>query len=128
MPQSCGIWLAIDDADEENGCLWVVPETHNGQIYDHVEPAGEYNQNEFREVLEARDMEEVPVPLKSGSALFFDGRLLHRSGPNLSDRDRACYVIHNTTADTRFGYTDGSLEYRATMRTRGVREPQFIRD
>lgn len=128
IPQSCAIWLAMDDADQGNGCLWVVPESHSGRIYDHVEPAGEYNQQEFREVMEARDMEEVPVEIKAGSALFFDGRLLHRSGPNLSNRDRTCYVIHNTMADTRFAAREGSLEYRAIMRTRGEREPQFIRD
>ena len=126
ITQSCGIWLALDDADEKNGCLWVVPESHTGRIYDHVEPSGEYNQQEFREVLEARDMAEVSVPLRAGSALFFDGRLLHRSGLNETDRDRTCYVIHNTSADTRFAAQPGSLEYRAIMRTRGNREPEFL--
>ena len=126
IAQSCAIWLALDDADEENGCLWVVPESHSGRLYDHVEPAGEYNQQEFREVLEAREMEEVSVQLQSGSALFFDGRLLHRSGPNKSRRDRACYVIHNTSADTRFSARPGTLEYRAIMKTRGDRNPQFL--
>ena len=126
IAQSCAIWLALDDADEANGCLWVVPESHTGQLYDHVEPAGEYNQNEFREVLEARDMAEIPVPLRAGSALFFDGRLLHRSGLNQTDRDRTCYVIHNTSADTRFSSKPDSLEYRAIMKTRGNREPQFL--
>ena len=126
IASSCAIWLALDDADEENGCLWVAPESHTGKLYDHVEPAGEYNQNEFREVLEARDMAEIPVPLRAGSALFFDGRLLHRSGLNKSKRDRTCYVIHNTSADTRFASKPGSLEYRAIMRTRGNRGPQFL--
>ena len=126
IAQSCAIWLAMDDADEANGCLWVVPESHTGRIYDHVEPAGEYNQQEFREVLEARDMVEISVPLRAGSALFFDGRLLHRSGLNKTARDRTCYVIHNTSADTRFASSPGSLEYRATMKTRGNREPQFL--
>lgn len=126
IAQSCAIWLALDDADEENGCLWIVPESHTGQLYDHVEPAGEYNQQEFREVLEAREMAEVSVPLRAGSALFFDGRLLHRSGPNESDRDRTCYVIHNTSADTQFAAHPGSLEYRAIMQTRGNQQPQFL--
>lgn len=126
IAQSCAIWLALDDADEANGCLWVVPQSHTGKLYDHVEPAGEYNQQEFREVLEAREMTEISVPLRVGGALFFDGRLLHRSGLNETDRDRTCYVIHNTSADTRFAAQEGSLEYRAIMRTRGNREPQFL--
>lgn len=126
ISQSCAIWLALDDADEANGCLWIVPESHTGQIYDHMAPAGEHNQQEFREVLEARDMAEISVPLCAGSALFFDGRLLHRSGLNQTDRDRTCYVTHNTSADTRFASQPGTLEYRAIMRTRGDREPQFL--
>ncbi|MEM7032947.1 MAG: phytanoyl-CoA dioxygenase family protein [Chloroflexota bacterium] len=126
IAQSCGIWLALDDADEENGCLWIVPGSHKGPLYDHVEPNTEFTQQEFREVPEANDMPEVSVPLRSGSALFFDGRLLHRSGLNTSSRDRACYVIHNTSAATRFAAQPPSIEYRAIMRTKGDQEPQFI--
>jgi ectoine hydroxylase-related dioxygenase (phytanoyl-CoA dioxygenase family) len=125
IKQSCGIWMALDDSDEENGCLWVVPGSHRGPIYEHAEPEGAFQQKEFKEVVEARDMNERPVPMKSGSCLFFSGGLLHRSGPNLSDRDRSCYVMHNTSADTLFGSREGSLEYRATMRTLGDRDPQF---
>ena len=29
-PWSCtGVWIALDDATIENGCLWAVPKSHN---------------------------------------------------------------------------------------------------
>lgn len=31
-----GTWLALDDIDEENGCLWVVPGSNNEPVYPEV--------------------------------------------------------------------------------------------
>ncbi len=124
IERSCGIWMALDDADEDNGCLWVVPGSHRLPIQEHVLPDADHLQQEFREVPAAAEMDEVPVPLKAGSCLFFDGQLLHRSSHNHSARDRACYVIHNTSADTVFRMAS-DFERRAVMRTRGDREPQL---
>jgi phytanoyl-CoA hydroxylase len=126
IQRSCGIWLALDDADEDNGCLWVVPGSHRLGLFDHVDPEMEYAQDEFREVRQAREMDEIPVPLRAGSALFFDGGLLHRSSENNSDRDRTCWVIHNTSGDTVFGMRDPqNLERRSVMRVAGDQEPLF---
>jgi phytanoyl-CoA hydroxylase len=122
IERSCGIWMALDDADEGNGCLWVVPGSQKLPLQEHVLPDAAHLQQEFREVPAASDMDEIPVPMKAGGCLFFDGRLLHRSSHNHSDRDRACYVIHNTSADSVFRMRPG-LEMRSVMRTRGEREP-----
>jgi ectoine hydroxylase-related dioxygenase (phytanoyl-CoA dioxygenase family) len=32
-----GAWMALEDADEENGCLWVDPGSHNEPIYSPVD-------------------------------------------------------------------------------------------
>ena len=32
-----GTWLALDRADEENGCLWVVPGSNNEPVFPEVE-------------------------------------------------------------------------------------------
>src|SRR5262249_51023531 len=34
-PFAVTAWLAIDDADQENGCMRVIPGSHVGQILDH---------------------------------------------------------------------------------------------
>jgi phytanoyl-CoA hydroxylase len=45
---------------------------------------------------------EVAVPLRRGSAVFFPGRLLHRSGNDLTERRRRAYVLHYADARSRW--------------------------
>ena len=44
------------------------------------------------------DSAEVPVEIEAGSALFFNGYLLHRSKPNRSDIYRRTFVGHYLNA------------------------------
>jgi phytanoyl-CoA hydroxylase len=74
-------WVAVTDADEENGCMQVVPRSHRQDLYDHcpTEP-----QTGIPEHLLALD-EAVTLPMRAGSVLFFGQSLLHGSLDNLSD-------------------------------------------
>lgn len=91
----CGAWIAIDDATLENGCLWVIPGSHlAGTLYpsrthDHT---GEFDPTP--ESYGFEDSDEVPVELRAGSVLFFNGYLLHRSRKNASGRYRRALVSH----------------------------------
>ena len=91
----CGAWIAIDDATVENGCLWVIPGSHRDGV---LHPFKEHDQpDEFDITPESYgfdDSDEVPVELKAGSVLFFNGYLLHRSKKNVSDRYRRSLVNH----------------------------------
>ena len=90
-----GTWLALDDADEENGCMWVLPGTHADGIVDHSDvESGEYILQ--KRVFVDDEMEEraVPVVVPKGALVFFNNALLHRSTPNRSDRFRRAYVVH----------------------------------
>ncbi len=91
----CGAWIAIDDATIDNGCLWVLPGSHRpGVLY----PMREHDRpDEFDVSPESVGFDaavEVPVELKAGSVLFFNGYLLHRSKKNVSDRYRRALVNH----------------------------------
>ena len=83
-----GAWIAIDDADVDNGCLWVLPGSHrSGVLY----PQRDHGSSEFdsaRESYGFNDSAEVPVAVPAGSVVFFNGYLLHRSKPN---RSASCY-------------------------------------
>lgn len=80
-----GAWIAIDDATVENGCLWIVPGSHRtGFAYPQ---AAHENPEEFDFAPESYgfdDSLEIPVEVKSGSVVFFNGYLLHRSKRNRS--------------------------------------------
>jgi hypothetical protein len=90
-----GAWIALDDATVDNGCLWVIPGSHrNGYLW----PTRPHNNPvEFDPSDEAHEFDEagaVPVEVKAGSVVFFNGYMLHRSFRNRSGRTRRALVNH----------------------------------
>ena len=94
-PGTCmAAWLSVDDADEENGTLMVVPGSHKGDVAcpQKADPTVSFT-SEFVPV--PQGLEEVPVNLKAGDVLFFNGSLIHGSYPNTSkDRFRRSFICH----------------------------------
>jgi ectoine hydroxylase-related dioxygenase (phytanoyl-CoA dioxygenase family) len=82
-PTDVTVWLALTDADEHNGGLYVVPGSHRLGLLEH----GQAGVNPLlRESVAAGDA--VAVPLRAGEAVAFSGLTVHGSGPNRSDRPR----------------------------------------
>jgi len=92
---SIGTWLALDDADEENGCLWVIPGSHQLGVVDHedVESEGYLLQKRIF-VTDEMEAKEIPVEVPKGALVFFNNAVLHRSTPNRSNRFRRAYIVH----------------------------------
>ncbi len=73
----------LDDADEENGCLYVVPGSHRlGPLESSDDGAHHLDPTEYP--LEAG----VAVPARAGDVVFFNYLTIHGSGVNRSDRTR----------------------------------------
>lgn len=96
-------WIALDDATVDNGCLWVLPGSHRrGLLWPHRE----HDDERFDCVVESfafpyRDEDSVPVEVKAGSIVFFNGYLLHRSLPNVANGGfRRSLVNHYCSAET----------------------------
>jgi ectoine hydroxylase-related dioxygenase (phytanoyl-CoA dioxygenase family) len=91
------VWVALDDARVDNGCLWVLPGSHRpGVLY----PDREHDDPRFDCTVEAhgfphRDDEAVPVEVDAGDAVVFDGYLLHRSLPNTRVRGLRRALVHH---------------------------------
>ena len=69
---------ALDDADQENGCLWLVPGSHKqGQVREGYTP-DDIKQRKPVE-LEVDDALAWPMPLRAGECLFFHCHMLHKS-------------------------------------------------
>jgi phytanoyl-CoA hydroxylase len=97
------LWLALEDADADNGCLAVVPGSHTDPIHPVEEPDDPMQAKIFRiTAVGAKERNEVQVPLKAGSGVFFTGHVLHRSGHNRSARHRRAYVLHYADACSRW--------------------------
>ncbi len=97
------LWLACEDADAENGCLAVIPDSHTEPIHPVEEPVEPMQAKIYRITsVGARERPEAVLPLKAGSGVFFTGHVLHRSGHNRSDRHRRAYVLHYTDARSQW--------------------------
>lgn len=92
---SIGTWLALDDADEENGCLWVIPGSHRLGVVDHSQvESDEYLLQKRLTVSDEMEKQAIPVEVPKGALVFFNNALFHRSTPNRSNRFRRAYIVH----------------------------------
>ncbi len=102
-----GAWTAFDDATLMNGCLWVLPGSHQRGI---LWPQKFHFDNRFDCTHEAYnfpwdDADSVPVEVKAGSVVFFHGYLLHRSLPNRAPEGfRRALVNHYMSAESLLGW------------------------
>ena len=95
------VWLALDDADLANGCMQVIPCTHEG--YPEMEKVSTGKNDLLGLTVEVTPkMEEAAVPLemKAGSLSIHDSYVLHGSDPNTSERRRAAYTMRYANART----------------------------
>jgi len=98
-----GAWIALDDATVENGCLWIIPGSHKPGI---LWPQEWHGDRSFDCALESQGFpytvaDEVPVEVKKGSVVFFNGHTLHRSLPNRAQSGyRRALVNHYMSAES----------------------------
>ena len=94
-----GLWLALEDADLENSCLWAVPGSHlQTESRQDTLPRRSYRKNGVM-VDEGTDEDHPesawkPLPVKKGTLVLIHGAVLHKSKPNLSDRSRQIVTWH----------------------------------
>ena len=77
------VWLPFVDANRENGCLWVIPRAHRGEVLRHVTRPGK----PYLEIPSADLPSSAPVcvPVKKGGALFMTNLTPHASFDNSTD-------------------------------------------
>lgn len=98
-----GAWLALDDATVENGCLWVIPGSQKPGV---LWPQHDHGDRRFDCAQESidfpyTDADAVPVEVKAGTLVCFNGYLLHRSLPNVAKSGyRRALVNHYMTASS----------------------------
>jgi hypothetical protein len=104
-PGTCvAAWLALDDCDEENGCLQVVPGSHQLPVLCTV-PADPAQSFTDVTVPLPDGMHAAPVHMRAGDVLFFNGQLIHGSYPNTSkNRFRRSLIGHYVVGEAEKVY------------------------
>jgi len=89
------IWIPLQEASVENGCMWFVPRSHELDVVPHQSINNDPRVHGLE--LRADQMHLVkdaePQPLPPGGATIHGSRMLHYAGPNRSDVPRRAYII-----------------------------------
>lgn len=91
-----GLWIALDDATAENGCMHVIPGGHKagGRQHHHTYDC---------EIMPGRldTSQAVPVPVPAGGVMLFYGMLPHQTPPNRSPHRRRALQLHFHSATSQ---------------------------
>ncbi len=82
------IWIALDDVNEENGCVYVQPQSHKLGLLDHKKKS-----EDSWHLKVTVEGEGVPAILRAGEAVVFTGLTLHRSKFNRTDKPRRALFL-----------------------------------
>ena len=92
-----GIWVAIEDANRDNGCLWVQPGGHRSPLREIFQV--DWAKREGR----LTDLDDTPWPqmgeaiaveVPAGSLVIFHDHMPHYSSQNLSEHSRHAFTLH----------------------------------
>ncbi|BBN18549.1 phytanoyl-CoA hydroxylase [Marchantia polymorpha subsp. ruderalis] len=99
-PFTCtGFWLAVEDSNTENGCLWALPGSHKGELATRF-VTNKDGTTKFEGSAPSYDMSKfVPLVMKAGSLVVLHGLLVHQSYENTSPKSRHAYSIHVLEGD-----------------------------
>ncbi len=103
------VMVALDDADEENGCLRVVRGSHRRGLLPGLEGEGVLGPL-FTDPRYFDEADEVPAVMPAGSLLFFSPHTVHGSQPNRSGRRRRAFVLTYQPAGHRMFKIDARRE------------------
>jgi phytanoyl-CoA hydroxylase len=90
----CGLWIALEEATVENGCLWAIPGSHKEGVRTRFKRQG---QKTYFDPAHWDDWDErgyVPLEVPAGTCIVLHGGLVHKSNENNSAVSRQAYSAH----------------------------------
>ena len=95
------LWIALNDATVENGCIWVLPGSHKKGLAPHEStPVG----------LSCHSLDDsdqgIPVPVPAGSMVVFWSLTMHKSAANVSRSVRKAYIVQCCAHGLKYVATD----------------------
>jgi phytanoyl-CoA hydroxylase len=96
-PSVVGLWVAVENANRDNGCLWLQPGGHHSplrEVYrvDHRSGVGALHTLDPAPWPQSGEAIALEVP--AGSLVAFSDHMPHYSSTNRSDRSRHAFTMH----------------------------------
>lgn len=105
------IWIALEDATPENGCLCFLPGSHRLAAYDNVNPAEEFGA--LTTVYpEMRAINPHVAPMNAGDCSFHNGLTAHGAGVNMTTGRRIAMTCAYMPDGSTFNGTQNVLPDR----------------
>jgi phytanoyl-CoA hydroxylase len=96
-------WVALDDVDESNGCMSMVPGSHLwGDNIKYLASIAELGFHGIPSTFAGHDVKPRLCPVAKGEVHFHHSLTWHGSFKNVSDRPRRAIALHYMKAGTRF--------------------------
>lgn len=95
------IWIALDDATIENGCLKLLPGSHKLHLTHDGDASDGHGFGHRLDPKSVDETEAVTAEIEAGGAVFFHDLTLHASHPNAAKQDRWVWIptYHNANGD-----------------------------
>jgi phytanoyl-CoA hydroxylase len=95
---SINIWVALEDMTPDNGCLGIVPRSHQNQQI----PSRNSDDGDQHQQVEVDPLSCLPIRMRAGDAVAFSRWTVHGSGPNTTDAARVAYALQYHREDVRW--------------------------
>ncbi|KAL4149353.1 hypothetical protein QTP88_003315 [Uroleucon formosanum] len=129
-------WTACVPVTVDNGCLYVLPGTHTGDLYPHNYPEPKYGEinkmyHEAKISNDYDDHKKVFLEMDKGDTVFFHPLLLHGSGINKTQDLRKVISVHYASSNCHYidvsGTTQDNIknEIIDVMAKKGIRNVDY---
>ena len=106
-PSVTAFWFALEDANRENGCMWVQPGGHRSPLRARfIAQHGAARLHTVDATPWPTLEEATPLEVQAGALVVFDGMLPHYSAPNRSSHSRHAYTLHAVDGDAHYAETN----------------------
>lgn len=106
--EAISLWVALDDATKDNGCLYYLPGTHKRARYENV-GIGHNQADLFKVYPEWREIDPVGCPCPAGSAVLHNGLTAHGAGANMINKPRRAMTCAYMPDGSTFNGTQNIL-------------------
>lgn len=99
--RAISIWVALDDATLENGCLFFISGSHKFTDFKKI-TIGRNMDGVFNIYPQLRNMRSVAVPMKAGNCSFHNGLVVHGANANMTNGFRRAMTCAYMPDGNRF--------------------------